>query len=75
VRQIEHQIWRSQLLLAAADDNWSVNTTYRLRTTCGLQTVVLARYITIVVLRRIFGPNKEEVPGDWRKALNEERVT
>jgi hypothetical protein len=26
----------------------------------------------VKVLRSIFGPEREEVPGDWRRLLNEE---
>jgi hypothetical protein len=43
-RESEHQIWRSHRLLVAADDDWWVNATHRLRTTNtrGLQVVVPA---------------------------------
>jgi hypothetical protein len=29
-------------------------------------------YVVLSVLRRIFGPKREEVTGDWRKLRNEE---
>jgi len=34
--------------------------------------MVLFHTLVHVILRRIFGPKREQVTGEWRKLLNEE---